>query len=113
MMQSFRILGAIAAAAFVSATAYAEPPAAGSQAVLAAPASAAEAVVDGVAWRCEGARCAGAVRRSGADGLVKECRRVAAVIGPVASYSSGGRELTAGQIRACNRGAVTIQTARR
>jgi hypothetical protein len=120
-MQSFRIVGAIAAAVFVSGAtfgaAYAQPPGAGEfngQATLAAPAQAPqEATINGVAWRCEGDQCSGyAVRRAGVDGLVKECKRVAAVVGPIASYKSRGRELTAGQVRACNRGAITIQTAR-
>lgn len=110
MMQNFRILGALAAAAFVSGAAHAQVP--GGEAMLVAPAAAQQAVVDGVAWRCEGKQCAGAGRQSAGNGLVKECRRVAAVIGPVASYSSGGRQLTAGQVRACNRAAATIQTAR-
>lgn len=121
-MQSFRFVGAIAAAAVVSGicasgAAYAQPPGTGEfsgQATLAAPAQAPQsATINGVAWRCEGDQCSGhAARRNGVDGLVKECKRVAAVVGPVASYKSRGRELTAGQVRACNRGAVTIQTAR-
>ena len=49
---------------------------------------------------------------NGVDGVVRECRKVVAVIGPVASYKSGARELTDGQIRACNRGAIQVQTAR-
>jgi len=116
-MQSLKLLGAIAVAVVVSGTAHAQPPGVGAfngQAVLKAPAQAPqEATIAGVAWRCEGEQCFGqASRRSGVDGLVKECKRVAAVVGPVASYKSRGRELTAGQIRACNRGAITLQTAR-
>ncbi|MGA0605401.1 CC_3452 family protein [Phenylobacterium sp. VNQ135] len=121
-MQSFRVVGAMAAAALVSGLAVAGAAHAqaartgefGGEATLASPAHAPpSATIDGVAWRCEGDQCLGhAARRSGADGLVKECKRVAAVVGPIASYKSRGRELTAGQVRACNRGAVTIQTAR-
>ncbi|WP_257816491.1 hypothetical protein [Phenylobacterium sp. J367] len=43
---------------------------------------------------------------------MRECKKVAAVIGPVASYKSRGRDLTIGQLRACNKAAVQIQTAR-
>ncbi|WP_183281875.1 CC_3452 family protein [Phenylobacterium zucineum] len=121
-MQSFRMLGAIAAAALVSGACVSGPAFAqtlstgefNGEATLKAPATAPrEATIAGVAWRCEGDQCAGhASRRQGVDGLVKECKRVAAVVGPVSSYKSRGRELTAGQIRACNRGAVTLQTAR-
>lgn len=122
-MQSSKRLGAIAVAAFVSGlalsgVAQAQPPGMGEfngRATLAAPAQAPEsATIAGVAWRCEGDQCFGqGARRSAVDGLVRECKRVAAVIGPVASYKSRGRELTAGQLRACNRGAITLQTARR
>ncbi|WP_309089389.1 hypothetical protein [Phenylobacterium sp.] len=116
-MQSLKLMGAIAAAAFVSGAAYAQTPAAGAfngQATLAAPAQAPqEATIAGVAWRCEGDQCIGqAASHASVDGLVKECKRVAAVVGPIASYKSRGRELTAGQVRACNRGAITLQTAR-
>lgn len=122
-MQSSKRLGAIAVAAFVSGlalsgAAHAQPPGLGEfngQATLAAAGQAPEsATIAGVDWRCEGDQCFGrAARRSAVDGLVKECKRVAAVIGPVASYKSRGRELTSGQLRACNRGAITLQTARR
>ena len=117
-MQSSTTLGAIAAAAmFASGAAYAQPPGGegfSGEAVLATPATAPrEAVINGVAWRCEGDQCAGqADRRAGVDGLVRECKRVVAVIGPVSSYKSRGRELSDGQVRACNRGAVQIHTAR-
>ncbi|MFN3584616.1 CC_3452 family protein [Phenylobacterium sp.] len=117
-MQSFRMLGAIAVAAFVSGTAYAQPSGAGEvsgQATLAEPAAASkEATVAGVAWRCDGAECAGrGTPRAANAGLVAECKKVAAVIGPVSSYRSRGHELTSGQIRACNRGAIRIQTVSR
>lgn len=114
-MQSFRMLGAIAvSAAFVSGAALAQPQPFKGEATVQNPATAPhEATISGVAWRCEGDQCLGeAARRPNLDGLVRECKKVAAVIGPVASYKSRGRELTAGQLRACNRGAIQIQTAR-
>ncbi|MFZ5719098.1 MAG: CC_3452 family protein [Pseudomonadota bacterium] len=114
-MQNFRCVGAVAAvAAFVSGAAFAQTATHSARATLVAPdATPREAVIEGVAWRCDGDRCAGAAERKGnLDGVVRECRKVVAVIGPVSSYRSGGRELSDGQIRACNRGAVRMQTAR-
>lgn len=114
-MQKFRCVGAIAAAAaFVSGAAFAQTGGHTAGATLASPVSAPrETVIEGVAWRCEGEACRGAAERKGnLDGVVRECRKVVAVIGPVASYRSGGRELTDGQVRACNRGAIQMQTAR-
>ena len=115
-MQSFRMLSAIAAGAvFVSGAAYGQTvPYKGEAKLVSATSAPREETIAGVAWRCEGDQCFGqGARRSAVDGLVKECKRVAAVIGPVASYKSRGRELTSGQLRACNRGAITLQTARR
>jgi hypothetical protein len=114
-MQSFRMLGAMAAGAvFVSGAAFAQAPGFKGEARLLAPASAPhEEVISGVAWRCDGDQCVGAAqRKANLDGLVRECKKVVAVIGPVASYKSGGRELTDGQLRACNKGAIQMQTAR-
>ena len=114
-MQNFRCVGAIAAAAaFVSGAAFAQAPAFRADATLVSPAATPrDAVISGVAWRCDGDECQGAAERKGnLDGLVRECKKVVAVIGPVASYRSGGRELTDGQLRACNKGAIRMQTAR-
>ena len=114
-MQNFRCVGAIAAvAAFVSGAAFAQSAGHSAGATLASPAQPPrQAVIEGVAWRCEGDECRGAAERKGnLDGVVRECKKVVAVIGPVASYRSGDRELTDGQIRACNKGAIRMQTAR-
>ena len=116
-MQISRCVTAFAAmAALAAGTAYAQS-ADGwrGEAKLVNPASApAEAVIAGATWRCEGDQCAGAAARKGnLDGLVRECRKVVAVIGPVASYRSGARALDAGQLRACNHGAQRMQTAGR
>lgn len=115
-MQSFRMLSAIAAgAALVSGAAYAQTSGYRGEARLTAPASAPrEAVIAGVAWRCDGDHCQGAAdRRANLDGLVRECKKVVAVVGPVASYRSGARELSDGQVRACNKAAIRMQTARK
>jgi hypothetical protein len=109
------MLGAIAAGAvLVSGTAFAQSAAYRGEAKLVTPSAAPrEAVIEGVAWRCDGDACAGTADRKGnLDGLVRECKKVVAVIGPVASYKSGARQLDDGQLRACNKGAIQLQTAR-
>jgi hypothetical protein len=130
-MQSLSVLGAAAALALLAPaaalaqsstsqaptsqapTSQAPTSQASSEARLASPGSAPpQAVISGVAWRCEGDACQGAGTKANLDGLVRECKKVVAVIGPVASYASRGRELTAGQLRACNKAAVKLQTAR-
>ena len=115
-MQSLSVLGVLAAFAVVApgaAFAQAASTPASSEARLTSAVSAPrEAVISGVAWRCEGDACQGAGAKANLDGLVRECKKVVAVIGPVASYASRGRELTIGQLRACNKAAVKLQTAR-
>ncbi|MET0273785.1 MAG: hypothetical protein ABW360_12430 [Phenylobacterium sp.] len=62
-----------------------------------------DTVVDGVNWRCEGDQCIGtAERHSTLDSPIKECRKVAAVIGPVTDYRTRGRVLTKGTLGVCN-----------
>lgn len=114
-MQNFRMLSAMAAGAvLVSGAAYAQTGSYKGSATLASPAAAArDAVIAGASWRCDGDQCVGAAERKGnLDGVVRECKKVVAVIGPVAAYRSGARELTDGQIRACNRAAPQVLTAR-
>ena len=114
-MQNFRCVSAIAAmAVFASGAAFAQAPGFKGEAKLVSPAvTTVEQVIEGVAWRCDGDQCQGAAKRKGnLDGVVRECKKVVAVIGPVASYRSGARELSDGQLRACNKGAIQIQTAR-
>jgi hypothetical protein len=109
------MLSAIAAGAvLVSGAAYAQQTPYKGEARLVNPAAAPrEETIAGVAWRCEGDACSGtAARKGNLDGLVRECKKVVAVVGPVAAYKSGGRRLDEGQLRACNRGAVQLQTAR-
>ena len=124
-MQNFRCVDAIAAVAvLVSGMAFAGSAAAqpaygqaaayrGEARLVSANSAPREETIAGVAWRCEGDQCQGsAARKANLDGLVRECKKVVAVVGPVASYKSGGRELSDGQIRACNKAAVQLQTAR-
>jgi len=115
-MQNFRCVSALAAVAvFASGSAFAQTAGAfQSEAKLKAAASAPRTeTISGVAWRCEGDECQGsAERKANLDGLVRECKKVVAVVGPVASYRSGGRELSDGQVRACNKAAIQLQAAR-
>jgi len=114
-MQNFRCVIAIAAGAvFVSGAAFAQTAGYTGEARLVSATSAPrEQVISGVAWRCDGDQCRGAAeRKANLDGLVRECKKVVAVVGPVAAYRSGGRELSDGQVRACNKGAIRMQTAR-
>ena len=119
-MQNFRMLSAIAAGAVLVASlssagaAFAQTTAFKGEAKLVTAASAPrEANIGGVDWRCDGDACVGAASRKGnLDGLVRECRKVVAIIGPVASYKSGGRLADEGQLKACNR-AATPQTVAR
>jgi hypothetical protein len=109
------MLGAIAAGAvFVSGAALAGVPAFQGEAKLASPVAAPRAeTISGAAWRCDGDTCVGAAdRKSNLDGIVRECRKVVAVLGPVAAYKSGARVADQGQLRACNTAAAGTQTAR-
>jgi hypothetical protein len=114
-MQSFRLLCAIAAGAvFVAGGAVAQTEGFRGEAKLQAPAPAAVSqTIAGADWRCDGDACVGvAAHKANLDGLVRECKKVTAVLGPVAAYKSNGREADAGQLRACNAGAAKVQTAR-
>lgn len=113
-MQSFRMLAIAATAVLVSGAACAQSVPYKGEARLVNPASAPrEETISGVAWRCDGEACIGtAARKGNLDGLVRECKKVAAVVGPVSAYKSGARRLDEGQLRACNRGAAPLQTAR-
>lgn len=114
-MQNFRCVSAIAAmAVFAAGGASAQTTGYRGEARLATPATApVEQTIGGVAWRCDGDACQGeAARKGNVDGVVRECKKVVAVIGPVASYRSGARELTDSQVRACNKAAIQLQTAR-
>lgn len=115
-MQNIKMLSAIAAGAvLVSGAAFAQTAGFKGEAKLVAATSAPrEETIAGVAWRCEGDACIGtAARKGNLDGVVRECKKVVAVIGPVASYKTGGRQLSDGELKACNRGAAAAQTVAR
>ena len=91
----------IAAALFAAAPAFAQTPGSTSAVLTdAARAPAGNIIIDGAAWRCEGATCTAS---GGANQpATRACRRVAARLGPVSSFSYKGVALTAEQIAACN-----------
>lgn len=69
--------------------------------------------IAGADWRCEGEACVGvAAHHATLDNLVRECKKVAAALGPLTAFTSDGRAADAGQLRACNT-AATVQTATR
>lgn len=72
---------------------------------LATPVSApTSAIVEGVEWRCEGDTCRGSgERRAKLDSFMKECRKVAAAVGPLTAYTSRGHSLTDRNVATCNR----------
>ena len=107
-MQNFRMLAIAAAAVFASGAAFAASPAFNGEATLATAVTApVDATVSGVAWRCEADKCVGqADRYSSLDNPVKECRKVAAAVGPLVAYTTRGRTLSKGSLAACNANAV-------
>lgn len=112
-MQSSRWLGVLAAmAAFAAGPALAGTAPFRGEATLATPAAApAQQTINGVAWACDGAACVGEAAHGTLDGLVRQCKKVAAAFGPVTAYASGGREADKSQLKACNRAAAGVQTA--
>ena len=62
--------------------------------------------IDGVNWRCTGDKCVGTpVGRVSPGSGMAECRKIAAALGRVASFSSRGKELSKRDLDACNRSA--------
>jgi len=90
----------IAAAMFAAAPAFAQTPATSAVLTDAARAPAAAVIIDGAAWRCDGASCTA----SGGNNqpATRACRRVVARFGAVSAFSYKGVALTAEQIAACN-----------
>ena len=107
-MQTLKISALAAAFAMLASGASAAPGPFHGEATLAAPVSApTEAVVSGVTWKCEGDRCVGSAERyTSLDNSMRECKKVAAAIGPLASYAARGREVTGGSLRVCNTAAA-------
>lgn len=111
-MQKLLIQALCAAAAFSAGFPAFAAPSSRAQAVLVTPAAQqASYTVEDVTWSCNGAYCRSEPRKVGLDSVVKECRKTAAVIGPVKGFTTRGRELTKGDLRACNTGATEIAKA--
>jgi hypothetical protein len=103
----FSAMAAAAVLASGAASAAGSPVPFRAQATLATPADRG-AVVAGVTWKCEGVTCSAfAERHSTLDSQVKECRKVASALGPLASYRSRGREMSPGNLNVCNRAAAS------
>lgn len=101
----FQALPIIAAAAALLIAAPAAAEGFSANAKLQAPVSTpTKTVVGDLEWTCDGDTCKGvSERRAGLDSLMKECRKVSAAIGPLASYNSRGRVMTERNVAACNR----------
>lgn len=104
-MQSLKLTGLLVAAVMASSSAVAAPSVPRAEARLATPAAATvEKDVGGIHWTCTDANCVGvAIGRPGLDSVMKECRKVAAALGPLASYESRGRAFTPGNLGVCNK----------
>lgn len=97
----------VAAALFVAAPAFAAPAQTGAPATSltladAAKAPAGRVIVDGAAWRCEGASCTATGGTS--QPAARACRRVVAKLGPVTAFSYKGEALDQQALATCNAG---------
>jgi hypothetical protein len=105
-MRKHMVLGALAAAAMgLAGTVVAAGIGfTGTATLVNAVASPTQKVVDGVTWDCEGNTCVGrAETRSTLNSFIKDCRKVAEAVGPLAGYTAKGRNATKGEINTCNR----------
>ena len=91
-----------AALLFAATPAFANAPATSLTLADAAKAPAGRVIVDGAAWRCEGASCtaSGGTNQPAA----RACRRVVAKLGPVTAFSYKGEALDAQALATCNAG---------
>ena len=92
----------LAAALFAAAPAFAQSAASSATLSDASKAPAGRTIIDGAAWRCDGAAC---TATGGANQpATRACRRVVARLGPVSAFTWKGEALTAEQLAACNAG---------
>lgn len=90
----------VAAAVLFAAPAFANAPASSATLADAGKAPAERTIIDGAAWRCEGATCTAS---GGANQpATRACRRVVARFGAVTAFTYKGVALSAEQIAACN-----------
>jgi hypothetical protein len=73
------------------------------EAKLAAPAAAPiTATVSDVSWKCDGDACVGEAIRAPLDNPMRQCRKVAAAVGPLAAFEAHGLKMDAGDMKSCN-----------
>lgn len=90
----------VAAALFAAAPAFAQSSASSAVLTDAAKAPAGRTIIDGAAWRCDGATC---TANGGANQTAtRACRRVVARFGAVSAFTYKGTALTAEELTACN-----------
>jgi len=90
----------IAAALFVAAPAFAQPPVSSAVLTDAARAPAGRTIIDGATWRCDGGAC---TATGGANQpAARACRRVVARFGAVSAFAYKGVALTAAELATCN-----------
>jgi hypothetical protein len=91
---------AVALSAATAGAAYADPP---GQATLAHPVSAPlHPVAGGATWACEGSSCATVSEYVAEVMSVWSCKTLVREVGPVVSYSQGGRALPPAALASCN-----------
>jgi hypothetical protein len=60
--------------------------------------------IDGINWRCTGDKCVGTpVGRKSPGSRMDECRKVAAALGKLSSFSARGKELSKRDLDSCNK----------
>lgn len=62
-----------------------------------------EFVIDGITWQCEDTQCVGRSRRARKEPQLRECIKFVVAIGPVVSFRSRGRTMSADTLAECNR----------
>jgi hypothetical protein len=73
------------------------------EAKLAAPtATPLTATVSDVSWKCDGDACVGEGVHAPLDNPMRECRKVAAAVGPLAAFTARGMKMDAGDLKSCN-----------
>jgi hypothetical protein len=90
----------LAAALLVAAPAAAAGSASTAVLVDASKAPAGRTIIDGAAWRCDGATC---TANGGANQTAaRACRRIVARFGAVTAFTYKGQALSAEEVAACN-----------
>ena len=63
-------------------------------------------IIDGRVWKCLGTGCRGLASAPKSQPALHECQRVAAVVGQLALYRTGGRVLDGEALARCNTAAA-------